>query len=270
MKNVKNKCAKTLRVLAIVALVAVIGFATVACDDGSSSGGSSSGYLSAPRLTYSSSGTTISLSWSSVSGAAGYNLYVRAGLSGTWSGWDYGRVASTSYSENLGSYVGYSFEFKVAAVNSSGTEGAMSNTVSITVGGGSTSYTIEGTWEFVSSNSGVGGTPGTVKPRITVSGSSGYLSRAGNSPCDIDAMNKGFFSVGSQMWRNLSSTGTNKWSGQSLTVLVNTKTPDVAHTAQWFTSTFTLSSNGQTLTEVTPWSYQGSSGTGTSTWKRVN
>jgi hypothetical protein len=264
MKNV-------LKALGIIALVAVFGFSMVACDDDSGgSSGSSAGYLSAPRLTVTQSGSTLNFSWTSVSGASGYNLYIRVGLGSTWSDWESARTTRTSDSADVTGLSGYSIQSKVAAYNSSGTEGAMSNTVSITVGGGSTSYTIEGTWEFVSSNSGVGGTPGTVKPRITVSGSSGYLSRAGNSPCDIDAMNKGFFSVGSQMWRNLSSTGTNKWSGQSLTVLVNTKTPDVAHTAQWFTSTFTLSSNGQTLTEVTPWSYQGSSGTGTSTWKRVN
>lgn len=214
------------------------------------------------------------MSWSSVSGGArGYVLYLRARVSGVWSDWDYGTTTSTSYYENLGSgYAGVTFEFKVTAYNASGTESAYSNTVSFTVGGGggggSPSYTIEGTWEFVSGNSNSGGTPGTVKERITVSGSSGYLTRPSNSPCSIDAMNKGFYSQNSIVWKNLSNTGTNKWSGQTLQVLVRTNTPNVAETAQWFTSTFTLSSDGQTLTEVYSWSYQSSNGTVTNYYTR--
>jgi hypothetical protein len=167
--------------------------------------------------------------------------------------------------------VGYSFEFKVAAYNRNGTEGAMSNVVSVTVGGGSTptpTYSLDGVWENTGSTGGVNGTPGTVAMQIYFSGSSGSLYRADNSPASLDAMNKGFYAVGSQMYRNIKNTGNNTWSGQYYLMLVRTSTPDIAYTCQWFNCTFTLSSNGQTLTIVTTWSYENSSGTLTTTWKR--
>jgi len=287
MKN-KLKAKAILRIAGIIALVAVFGFSMVACDDdygggygGSSggSGGSSTGYLSAPRLTNNSYGSTLSLSWSSVSGARGYIIYFRLGLNGTWSSWDdLDSTSSTSYSENLGQYSGYSFEFKVTAYNSSG-ESAYSNTVSITIGGGGSTPTpptpntsLEGYWEMTGSsgtNSTTGATPGNQAPQIRVSGNTGYLYRSSNSPVWQDDMKKGGVNVGGVYWKDLRNNGNLTWSGSIYTILSKQSSPNVALTHVYSPGTITMSSNGQTITVKYNWSYGDSSGTTTQTYKRL-
>ncbi len=101
---------------------------------GSGGGGGGGGTLTAPTgLTVSgTTASSASLTWSAVSGAAGYHVYRDGSLVGSPSSAGYtdsGLSASTSYT------------YTVAAVDSSGTEGAMSGSVVATTTGTAACYT---------------------------------------------------------------------------------------------------------------------------------
>jgi len=99
-------------------------------------------------------------------------------------------------------------------------------------------YSLDGVWE---QNGG----------QITVSGSTGVWSRLPSlTPGSLgaDAISKGYYSVGSQVWRNLTSTGNLTWSGQIKIMQYNTSNPNVATGTVWADYTFTMSADGQTVT----------------------
>ena len=76
--------------------------------------------------------TSVSLSWTAVTGAASYHVYRNGTLAGTATGTTYtdtGRTASTSYT------------YTVAAVDSTGTEGTLSSSVTGTTAGQAVCYT---------------------------------------------------------------------------------------------------------------------------------
>jgi len=267
MKNV-------LKAFGVIAFVAIIGFSMAGCKNDDDGGG-----LPAPSLTASPSGTvtagtTIYLDWTSIAGASRYNFYLRYLSEGQWVSKSMSSTSATFNSDR--DDAGETVQIKVAAVNSNGAEGAHSNVVSVTFTGGSTqpqpNTSINGTWEYTSSSSTGGGggnpTPGIQHSQITVSGNTGRLTRRSYSPLEQDAINKGYYDINSIMWRNITSTGNLKWSGQTLAVLHRTSTPDIAGAAQWYNCTITMSANGKTITIVTPWSYENSSGTLTETWTR--
>jgi len=107
-------------------------------------------------------------------------------------------------------------------------------------GGVTPNYSLDGVW--------VSETRGTT----TFSGSIGVLSSF-ESPISAvtqDAINKGYFTLGMQTYRNLISTGTLKWSGQRWSTYSNDKNPNVAIGANWFNCTITMSTDGQTITIV--------------------
>jgi len=266
----------TIKVLGIIALAAVIGFSMAGCKNDDDGGGG----LSAPTGLYatSPSANSLQVGWNSVSGATGYILYISA---------DNFRTTDEPVDMYYLTYLPLSdvasgtYYFRVAAYNANGTVGAKSNIVFVTVTGSSgggpiiipqPNTSIIGVWEFTSSSSTVGGgkspTPGIQHEQITVSGNTGRLTRRSYSPLEQDAINKGYYDINSIMWRNLTSTGNLKWSGQILAVLHRTSTPDIASAAQWYNCTITMSANGQTITIVTPWSYENSSGTLTETYTR--
>jgi hypothetical protein len=84
--------------------------------------------------------------------------------------------------------------------------------------------------------------------KVTVSGSTGIISQfSTTSALWTDAMNKGYVKIGDPYWKNLTSTGNLTWSGQMLMVTYNTST-NAATGINWGNCTFTLSTNGQTLT----------------------
>jgi len=100
---------------------------------------------------------------------------------------------------------------------------------------------------------------------VSVSGNSGILSSYNpTTVVNIDAKNKGYVAVGSQYWRNLTSTGALTWSGQLLAITSNTSSPNVATGTSWINVTITMSTNGQTLTST----YSLTSGETTRTWTR--
>jgi len=101
-------------------------------------------------------------------------------------------------------------------------------------------YTIDGTW----STSALGGYT------FRISGSTGVFTYIpASNALYTDAVRKGFFSIGGQYLRNLKSTGNLKWSGQVHTVYHN---GDVATSDSWNDCTFTLSTDGQTLSWYAP------------------
>jgi len=116
--------------------------------------------------------------------------------------------------------------------------------------GGTTSYSLDGVWERSGGR------------QITVSGNTGVFSSFENNPRAImqDAINKGYYALGGQVWRNLASTGNLTWTGLYLAVQDNDSSPNVVTGTIWFNCTFTLSANGQTLTCK--------DSTGTETWTR--
>jgi hypothetical protein len=90
---------------------------------------------------------------------------------------------------------------------------------------------------------------GTSRLRIKISGNTAVLDWIGTDPTWQDAEKKGFVKVGDQYWRNIKSTGNLKWSGQKLGVRANKSSPNVATGTQWSNFTFTMSADGQTLTQ---------------------
>jgi len=239
MKNKKNKFAKTLRVLAIIAFAAVIGFSMAACDDDSPSSPSSSGYLPAPTgLSARCTGGTLYVNWNSVSGASGYNLYVSLSSSFPYSSTESGSVRTNSYTES-GISPGYTFYIRVAAYNSNGTEGAYSNTVSVNTGSSTPTYSINGNWRR---DDGM---------RITISGSSGTITVLGSKPLVLSAASQNFVKVGDLKFKNITSSGNNTWTAQNLTFRYNTKAPDVCISVSYESSTLTLSADGNTLSSYT-------------------
>ena len=103
--------------------------------------------------------------------------------------------------------------------------------------GGGPNLSIEGVWE---SSGGA---------RVTVSGTSGTRTAWGNlNPLGEDARNKGMITLNMQWWRNISSTGDLRWSGQVRHITYNTSAPNVATGTAWSNCTFAMSADGNTLT----------------------
>jgi len=97
--------------------------------------------------------------------------------------------------------------------------------------------------------------------RVTVSGSTGVISALGvTTPLHQSAIDKGYYYVGGQFWRNITSTGALTWSGQVLNIQYNTSSPNVAIGTIWRDATFTMNANGQTITVV--------NSAGTAAWTR--
>jgi len=121
--------------------------------------------------------------------------------------------------------------------------------------GGNTTQSLDGVWV------------NSVGMQVTVSGSTGILSAfiyANLNAVSQSSIDKGFLKVGSQFWRNLTSTGNLTWSGQEAMVQFATSQPNIATGTTWSGNrTFTMSANGQTLTTT-----EGTNTIGTWTRKR--
>jgi len=141
MKNTKSNVrsfataklqAKMRNILAIIALVAVIGFSMTACGD---SGGGGS-VLPAPAVLTAvpASSSEITLNWSAVAGTAGYNIYQSQSPS---SGFQLLKTSTTNSTSCSGLQPNTTYYYKVAAFSSDGTEGATSAVASATTLSGS-------------------------------------------------------------------------------------------------------------------------------------
>jgi len=235
------------RLFGIIALIAIFGLSMSACkdDDTTPAPSSGGGGLTAPTgltaTAYSSSG--IAVNWNAVPGATGYKVY--NGLTSEVA--FVGNVDSNS-AFNINLPANTTIYYRVSAFNSSG-EGPRSNVVSAKTLADN-NFSLNGTWELGGSNN----------IQVTVSGNTGVMTRyTPVSAIQIDASNKGFYKVGSTVWKDLSSTGNYTWSGQLLHFTINSSG---ATGTVWYGGTFTMSANGQSLTIYN--SYEG----GTVTYTR--
>jgi hypothetical protein len=83
------------------------------------------------------------------------------------------------------------------------------------------------------------------------SGSTGtltYLDPKSGDALWRDAINKGYYKVGTQFVRNIRSTGNLTWSAQYLQVTINNSNRNVATGTTWANVTYTMSPDGQTFT----------------------
>jgi len=78
-----------------------------------------------------------------------------------------------------------------------------------------------------------------------------YIKPNSVSGLYLDGVNKGYYKVGAQYYRNLRSTGNLTWSGQVLYLNFNTSSPNVATGTGYGDTTLTMSPDGQTLTSNT-------------------
>lgn len=86
-------------------------------------------------MVTSATSSSVSLSWTGVTGAAGYNVYRGASANGPWSRANASLVGGTTYTVS-GLDAGVTYHFIVRAQKSDGTESGNSNAVSRTTGGG--------------------------------------------------------------------------------------------------------------------------------------
>ena len=237
MKNV-------LKAFGVIALAAIIGFSMAGCKNGDDDDG-----ISAPSLTASRSGTvpvgtTVNFNWSSVSGATGYIMYGNVITPYGETGWDVMKqYSSTTTSDSVyfdSDFAGWTVQLSITALIN-GKESPRSNTVSVTITGGSTqpqpNTSLNGTWEL---------SAGT---RVTISGTTGVFSTFGTlDALWMSAINNNYIKIGGQYCRNLTSTGNLTWSGQVINITHTSSKPTVATGTNWVNATFTMSANGQTLT----------------------
>jgi len=234
---------KVVKLFGIIALVAIIGFSMAACkdDDDTPVVVTGSAFPAAPTgLTATAVSTTeIRLSWNAVSGASGYIVYASYNSSSGFYSMD--TVYTTSDIASNGT-PGTTYYFKVAAFNASGTEGTMSNFVSATTLT-AVNTSLNGTWVALSDGW-----------EVTVNGSTGVISKIGwvdwgdqNAERFKDAINKGYIKVGTPNWRNITSTGNLRWSGETLAVSFYTSNPTVATGITYVPCTFVMSADGQKL-----------------------
>ena len=270
------------KVFGVIALTAVIGFSTVACDNGT--GGGDDGNKTDPALngtwvgvgnnmgmnfnngslemtvdgakayqgTYATNNNNITITVTGIHGD--FSLYKPYGLGSRW----YSKSEFKSLTGVTDTRLNEIFSISTLPYSVTGNILSLYNdngsvsTFTKDTGSNAGNYSIDGVWE---SNSG--------GRRITVSGSTGVLSVIGtfDEPVFVDAVNKGYLSIGSTVWRNLTKTGNSTWTGQVITVQFYTSSPNVAIGTSWgSTTTFTMSADGQTLTQ----------GSTNSIWTRVS
>jgi hypothetical protein len=221
---------KFFKLLGIIALVAIMGFSMAACDTGGDDGGGTKGGLTAPTgftaTAYSSS--SIILTWNAVSGATGYNVYngtSPSNLNGPG-------TVSSNYANNYNLPANTTVYYQIAAYNANG-EGPRSNVVSATTLSAN-NYSLNGVWE------------GENGYQVRVSGSTATLLQIPGFPIWVDALNKGYISIGGTIWRNLTSTGNLRWSGE--TVGINwSGNRDIATGITWQNTTIIMSADGKTI-----------------------
>jgi len=238
----------------IIALAAVIGFSMTGCQNGTTSGGP---IMPIIAVTGPPTITTATLLNGTVGTAYSQTLMAAGDTPITWS-LDTSALPSGLTLLGSGTISGTPTTagtsiFTVKAVNAAGSD---TKQLSITIAAGSTTptYSLNGIWEM----SGW---------QITVSGSTGVFSVFPSlDGVWLSAKNKNYISIGSQKWRNITSTGTLTWSGQSMIITYNTSSPNVAIGTEWHNCTFTMSANGQTITLATT----DSSGSVSQTWTRVS
>jgi hypothetical protein len=240
MKNT-IKMKAILRMAGIITLITVIGFSMAACGEGPGGG---SVVLPAPLGLDATaiSSSEIILEWNGVPGAVEYKVYIstESPSSGFYFKQSFDRLGTSEIVLHNGLQSSTTVHYKVSAVAADGTEGALSYAVSATTfssGTSALSHSLDGIW-WASNGE-----------KITVSGSTGIVDIFGDlNPLGTDAVSKGYYNLGDQKWRNLTSTGNLTWSGQTRHIQYNTSSPHVATGTVWRDCTIIMSADGQTIT----------------------
>jgi len=245
-----------IKTIGIIALVAIMGFWFAACDDGSDNGdgnkhsidgvwrsnnngnihtiNGSTGIYSQIPTTNTLWTSAINQSFISIGGESYRNLTSSGNL--TWTGQN---RAVLYNSNNLNVATGTEW------TNCTLTLSADGQTIQYSAPGTDTpnltltrsNYTLDGVW--VSNNNG---------NIHTINGSTGvYTEIPVANTLWRSALSQGFISIGAESYRNLTSSGNLKWTGQNRTVLYNSNNPNVAINTDWVNCTLTLIANGQTL-----------------------
>jgi roadblock/LC7 domain-containing protein len=248
MKNKKTNEANILRLLGIIALVAVIGFSTVSCSiipDDDTTTYSLDGIWRADRgvsdhiVTISgSTGVFTQISSLAAWQDAINKGYVKAGdqkfrnitKTGdrTWTAQGYNVVYNTP-SPNVAIDARWSDTFTIT-LNANGlsfSDGSITWT--------KTTLSLDGNWQ---------GERGVSDHVVTISGSTGVFVQIYSHPLWQDAISKGYVKVGDQKFRNLRNTGGLTWTGESFNVVYNTPAPNVAVGTNWTNYTITMNANG--------------------------
>jgi hypothetical protein len=209
--------------LAIIALVMVIGFSMTAC-----------GEIDVPV-------SEVTLNKSSISLAVGGTETL---------------TATVSPSDATNKNVGWSSSNTGVATVTYGTVTAVapgSATITVTTedGGKTAQCTVTVTSSATAVNQSLDGVwKRTNGAQVTVSGSTGTLNVYGsfdNETLFQDAIKKGYYKLETPEWRNLKSSGNLTWTGEVRGVTSNNSSPNVAIGEGWTAGTFTLSADGQTL-----------------------
>ena len=231
-----------LKLIGIIALIAVIGFSMVACGDNGDPTGTGGTYTVTYNGNTNTSGAVPTDGTSYPSGATVTVLGNNGNLAktgNTFAGWNTAANGSG------------------ASYNAGSTFTIYANTTLYAQWTPNSMLTIDGIWSNPS---------GSVK--VTVSGSTGILTAYPSTIGGLSqsAIEKGYVIIGTtQYWRNLTSSGNLTWSGQHLTINYYTSSPDVAIGTTYNNCTFTLSADGQTLSVTGSTSGGGSY---TDTWTR--
>jgi hypothetical protein len=131
-----------LRAVIAIAVIAVIGFTTAACDDGSVSSSPYPPYTPEWLRTTGATVSSISLQWERVQNADGYNVYRSSSYNGHYT--QVGSTPSTSYT-NTGLNSDATWYYKVTAYNRAGESSRSDYTYQTTLHDGTTYLQISGT-----------------------------------------------------------------------------------------------------------------------------
>jgi hypothetical protein len=98
--------------------------------------------------------------------------------------------------------------------------------------------TLDGTWK----------TPGGTI--ITINGNTGVYKQFSSSPGALQksAINKGFFKIGDQIFRNLKKTGGLTWTGQQIAIAWGNSDRNTATGTDWLDCTITMNADSKTFT----------------------
>jgi hypothetical protein len=235
------------KTLGIIAIAAVIGFSMTACPTDPPPPPATETAPAAPTGVTATavSPNAVFLNWNAVSGATQYTVYGSLTYSGAFS--SQGTVTTPGAMHyNINQNPGTTIYYKITASNSAG-EGTASVIVNTTLLNNNT-YSLEGIWQ----SNGV---------FVTINGSSGNITQISTTdPLTQSAINKGYISVGTQMFKNLTPPTSGISSGQVLWITYNTSAPNVAIGTQWANCNITMSADSRTFTCV--------DSLGSSTWTR--
>jgi hypothetical protein len=254
-QNALRFASAKLRAVIAIAVIAVIGFTTVACDDGNGGGPNGGGttYVSFQSLTQngSSSRSTTELTLRfdrQIPGLRNSDITIRdvdgpGRFYGTLSG-------SNPYYMSITAEASGNIEIIVE--KSGYTISPSSRTVYIYYAAPTPTYSLSGSWQ---------NTDGFT---VYFSGSStGTITQFGSWSVIQDAVSKGYVHIGDQAFKNLTQTGERTWEGETLGFRYNKNVPNVCNGTSWNATKITMSTDAQTFQTYTP-----GFDTPNGTWKR--